>query len=380
MANMKVRIEIDTKTFVRFWLVVIAFAFAILAIYSALQALIIIGAAFFLAVALSGPVNRLASYMPGESRIGATAVAFIIVVAILGTFVTLVVPPIIQQSAKFISTVPALVDTATSQWEGLNNLIMRYHLENQVNEALESVKSNSTAWAASIGSNFVSGIGSLFGVIASTFLALVLSFLMLIEAPAWLRRIWSLYNDQERMEHHHELARKMYRVVNGYVTGQLAVSSIGAAFAGLTVFILHFIFPAIPANLALPTVAIAFLLSLIPMFGSTIAGILITILLAFNDVTAAVVFVVYFVVYQQIENNFISPTIQSKTVELSALAILVAITVGIYVFGLAGGIISIPIAGCIKVLVEDYLERAKMNRVKSEKPMHKLVKKLQKET
>jgi predicted PurR-regulated permease PerM len=377
---MKVRIEIDTKTFVRFWLVVIGFALVGLAIYSALQALIIIGAAFFLALALNGPVNRLAHLLPGQSRVGGTAIAFVVVVAILGAFVVLVIPPIVQQSAKFVETVPSLVDTATTQWHGLSNLIIKYHLENQVNDAIASIKASSAGWAASIGSNFVSSVGSAVNLLASTFLVLVLTFLMLIEAPIWLQRIWGIYNDEERMEYHRRLVNKMYRVVTGYVTGQLAVSGIGAAFAGLTVFILHFIFPAVPADLALPSVAIAFILSLIPMFGATLGGMLITLLLAFNDVTAAVVFVVYFIIYQQIENNFISPTIQSRTVELSPLAVLVSVTVGLYVFGLAGGIISIPIAGCVKVLVEDYLARARQNRKKSERPLHRLVKKLEEET
>jgi len=133
----------------------------------------------------------------------------------------------------------------------------------------------------------------------------------------------------------------------------------------------------VPSNLALPTVAIAFTLSLIPMFGATIAGVLIALLLAFNDVTAGIIFAGYFIIYQQIENNFISPTIQSRKVELSALAVLASVTIGLYVFGLAGGIISIPIAGCLKVLLEDYLERAKKNRAESKKPLNKLVKKLQ---
>jgi predicted PurR-regulated permease PerM len=376
---MKVRIEIDTSTFVRFWLVVIGFAFALLAIYSALSALILIGVAFFLALALNGPVSKLAEWLPGKSRVGGTAIAYIIVVALLSAFVFLVVPPIIQQSAKFAETVPSIIDSAQAQWHGLNELIVRYHLESQVNSALESVKGNATGWAANAGSNVVSGLGSIFGLIASTFLVLVLSFLMLIEGPAWLNRIWGIYNDQDRMEYHKKLAVRMYNVVTGYVTGQLAVSGIGASFAGLTVFILHFVFPAVPANLALPTVAIAFVLSLIPMFGATIAGILIAVLLGFNDITAGIAFVIYFVIYQQIENNFISPTIQSKTVELSALAVLTAVTVGLYVFGIAGGIVSIPIAGCIKVLLEDYLARAKVERIKNEKPLHKLVKKLQNE-
>lgn len=376
---MKVRIEIDTKTFVRFWLVVIGFAFVILAVYSALSALIILGVAFFLAMALNGPVSKLASILPGNSRVGGTAIAYIIVVMLLGAFIFLVVPPIIQQSAKVAETVPSIIDSAQQQWHGVNELVVKYHLEAQVEGALNSIKANTASWAANAGQNVISGLGSVFSLVASTFLVLVLSFLMLIEGPMWLSRIWGIYNDQERMEYHKKLATRMYNVVTGYVTGQLAVSAIGASFAGLTVFILHFIFPNVPVNLALPTVAIAFVLSLIPMFGATIAGVLITILLAFNDLTAAIVFVVYFIVYQQIENNFVSPTIQSKAVELSALAVLAAVTIGLYVFGIAGGIISIPIAGCIKVLLEDYLARAKEERKKSERPLHKLVKKLQSE-
>jgi predicted PurR-regulated permease PerM len=178
------------------------------------------------------------------------------------------------------------------------------------------------------------------------------------------------------MESHKKLVNRMHGVVAGYVTGQLTVSGIGSTCAGLTVFILSLFFTEVPANLALPSVAIAFTLSLIPMFGATIAGAIISLLLIFNSVPAGIIFAIYFMVYQQIENNFISPTIQSKRIELTPLAVLVAVTIGLYVFGVAGGIISIPIAGCIKVLVEDYLERSREVRVESDRPLSKLVKKL----
>lgn len=376
---MKVRIEIDTKTFVRFWLVVIGFAFAILAIYSAQTALIIIGIAFFLALALNTPVSFLAKHLPGESRVVGTAIAYIVVVVLLSGFIFLVVPPILQQTARFAETVPSLVDGATSQWHGLNEVVQKYHLEPQLENAVRSVRDNTSHWAASIGQNVLTGLGSFFMTIASVFLVLVLSFLMLIEGPTWLNRLWSVYNDEERMEYHRNLVHRMYTVVTGYVTGQLTVSGIGATMSGIVVFILSLFFTAIPGNLALPSVAIAFTLSLIPMFGATIGGALISILLAFNDLTAGIIFAVYFILYQQIENNFIGPTIQARRLELSPLAVLVAVTIGLYVFGLAGGIISIPIAGCIKVLLEDYLDRAKKNRRRSEKPLTKLVKKLQHE-
>jgi predicted PurR-regulated permease PerM len=375
---MKVRIEIDTKTFVRFWLVVIGFAVAILAIYSARTALIIIGTALFLALALNEPVTRLARHLPGKSRLAGTAIAYVVVVLVLGVFAFLVVPPIVQQTMKFVDSVPGIVDTARTQSQGLNNFIEHYHLQPQVDKTVESIKNSATGWAADIGKNVAAGVGSVLGIITSLLLVLVLSFLMLVEGPSWVRRIWGVYRDESRMEHHRDLARRMYAVVTGYVTGQLIVSAIGAAASGLTVFVLSMFFN-VPANLALPTVAIAFTLSLIPMFGATIAGVLVAALLAFNDITAALIFIVFFFLYQQIENNFVSPTIQSRRLELSALTVLVSVTIGLYVFGLAGGIISIPIAGCIRVLVDDYLLRAKRQRSESMSPLSKIVKQLKNE-
>ncbi|HJP81712.1 MAG TPA: AI-2E family transporter [Candidatus Saccharimonadales bacterium] len=374
---MKVKIEIDTKTFIRFWLVVIAFTFVILAIYSARDALILIATALFLALALNAPVSYLAKYLPHKSRVGGTAIAFLIVIAFLFVILFLVVPPIVQQTMKFFDTIPSLVNEATTQTHGLDGLISKYQLQPQIDSAVNSIKEGFAGWAAGIGQNVLSGVGSVASTVGSSFLVIVLSFLMLIEGPMWLKRLWGVYNDEERMEAHRALIHRMYTVVTGYVTGQLTVSTIGSLATGIAVFLLSLAFPEVSANLALPAVAIAFILSLIPMFGATIGGVIITLLLVANNLTAGVIFGIYFIVYQQIENNFISPTIQSKRVELSPLAVLVSVTVGIYVFGLAGGIISIPIAGCIKVLLEDYLTRARRNREKSERPMAKLVKKLQ---
>jgi predicted PurR-regulated permease PerM len=373
---MKVRIEIDTRTFVRFWLVVIGFAFAILALYSARTALIIIGTALFLALALNGPVSKLSRRLPDRSRTLSTAIAFFAVVALLAAVIFLVVPPIIQQTSKFIESAPTLVMTVSEQWHGLGAIIDKYHIQPQVDQAIAAIQADSSRWATNLGKNFISGVGSAFSLFAATILVLVLTFLMLIEGPGWLRRIWGLYRDTNRMESHKKLVNRMHSVVSGYVTGQLTVSGIGSMCAGLTVFILSLFFREVPTNLALPTIAIAFTLSLIPMFGATIAGAIISLLLIFNSVPAGIIFAVYFMVYQQIENNFISPTIQSKRIELTPLAVLIAVTIGLYVFGVAGGIISIPVAGCIKVLVEDYLERSREVRVDSEKPLSKLVKKL----
>lgn len=370
---MKVTIDSSTRTFVRFWLVPVGLLVAGMAIYSARTALIILGTALFLALALNVPVTRLAKILPGNSRVLSTALAYILVVLLIGGFMFLAVPPIIEQTAKFIQTVPQLVDGARDQWKGLNGLIDQYNLHSQLDQAVMSVQQSASGWASSFGGNVINGIGSLFGFITAMILVLVLSFLMLIEGPGLMQKFWGLYTDPERRDMHHSVVHRMHAVVSGYVTGQLTVSGLGAFSAGLVVFLMSLFFD-IPTNLAIPAAAITFILSLIPMFGAMIGGVLITALLAFNDVGAAIVYVVYFVIYQQIENNYISPTIQSKRLELSALAILAAVTVGLYLFGVAGGIISIPIAGCLKVLLDTYLEKAKHERKKASRPIAKLVK------
>lgn len=376
--SMKVRVDIDTKTFVRFWLVVIGFGLAMFAIYSARVALIIIGTALFLALALNTPVSRLARVLPGRSRVLGTAISYLVVVLFLAGFIFMVVPPIIDQTVKFVNTLPSLVERATTQWQGLNLLVEKYNLQGELNQTVETIKNSVSGWAGNIGTNVVNGLGPVAGFFSAAILVIVLTFLMLVEGPTWLKRLWSVYTNEETMKYHHNLLHRMYQVVNGYVTGQLTVSALDGFFAGLFVFLLS-LFLNVPTNLAFPTAAIMFILSMIPMFGALIGGVLVTLLMLFNDPAAAVFFAIYFLIYQQIENNFISPTIQAKRLELSPLAILASVTVGLYVFGIVGGIISIPIAGCIRVLVEDYLERAKHQRKKSKKPLDKLVSKLQKE-
>ena len=150
-ASMKTRIDIDTKTFVRFWLVVIGLGLAIYATYLASTALLIIGISFFLALALNGPVSRISKRLPGKSRVGATAIAYIAVVAVLGAIITLVVPPMVHQTARFAQTLPAVVQDATSEGQAIRTFIDEYNLQPQIDEAVASIQDSTTALARNVG-------------------------------------------------------------------------------------------------------------------------------------------------------------------------------------------------------------------------------------
>ena len=362
---MKTKIDIDTRTFIRFWLVVFGIGLADFLLYKSHFALIILCVSEFLAVALNGPVSYISRKLPGKSRVGATAIAYLAVIVILGTIITLVIPPVIQQSAKVAQTIPSVVESATHQWEGVRNFVDQYNLQDQLDTALASVQNSTESWAGNIGQNIVTSIGSIFAGIVALILVLVLTFLMLIEGPGWLKRFWRMYDDTAKMKKHRHVTSRIYGVVSGYVMGQLTVSTIGATCAGLFVFILSFIFKEVDPTLAMPTAAVTFVLSLIPMFGATIGGIIIAVLLALNSIPAAIAYAVYFVIYQQVENNLITPHIQAKRIELTALMVLGAVTIGIYMFGVIGGIIAIPIAGTVRVLVEEYIVKRKRSKRKA---------------
>lgn len=373
---MKVKIEIDTKTFVRFWLVVIGFAAVILALYTARTALILVGVALFLALALNGPVAKLAGKLPNRNRVLSTAIAFLLIIVLVGAIIFLVLPPIFEQTRKAIENAPAILDSMSNQWRGIGALIDKYNIQPQVDSIVDSAKQSTDAFVAGLGHGLIEGVSSAVSILVSTIIVLVMTFFMLVEGPMWSDRIWKLYSDRKRMAHHRELVYKMIATISGYVTAQLTVAAIGAVVAGLSVYIMSLFLREIPSTLALATVGVTFVVTLIPMFGAAIAGIIISLLLAVNHVIAAVIFFIFFLAYQQFENSVLAPLIQGRRIDLSPLVVLVAVTIGVYIGGVAGAIVSIPVAGSCKVLLEDYIERKKNQQKIDDKPINRLIKKL----
>ncbi len=355
---MNVKIDIETKTFVRLLMVVAAFvAIGFLAV-KLQAALTIILVAFLLAIALSTPVGALARRLPGQSRVGATLIAYLVVLAILGAFLYVALPPTIEQTSHFIGAIPDYIRDLSERRGPIGEFVKNYGLQSQLNSVVDSIQSQAVGIAGGVGSSVVGGITSIFGGFVTIVTLLVLSFLMLVEGPRWLNRIWSLYTDQQKLARHKGLVTKMRRVISSYVSGQVLVAGIAAVIGAVVLFIITAVFH-IPTNVVIPLAGVIFITDLIPVIGATIGAALIILILLLNDWGAAVAFLAFFVIYQQIENNFIQPLVQSRTVALSALTVLSAVIIGIGLFGIVGGIVAIPIAGCLRVLALDYLEHRK---------------------
>ena len=106
--------------------------------------------------------------------------------------------------------------------------------------------------------------------------------------------------------------------------------------------------------MALPMGMISMTFYLIPMFGQVIGASLVTLILAFTSPLMAVIFLAFYIIYGFIEVNILAPKIQGNALKLRPIVILIAMIIGTYMFGLLGAIIAIPIAGCIRVLIEEY--------------------------
>jgi predicted PurR-regulated permease PerM len=170
---------------------------------------------------------------------------------------------------------------------------------------------------------------------------------MLLEGPQWMERIYGLVPEPQQPRWR-AVGHDIYRTVGGYVNGNLLISLIAGVASGIVLFALG-----VPYAVALGLVVA--LLDLIPLAGATIAAVVVVLVgLAANGLTAAIVLAVFFVVYQQAENHILQPVVYGRTVELSPLAVLIAVLVGAEVAGILGALGAIPIAGAIQVVIVDW--------------------------
>lgn len=376
---MKVKIEIDTKTLIRFWLVIFGFIIFAGLIWVAKDVLIMIIIAAFLALALNDPVARITKILPGsnKNRVAATAVAYLTIVLILGALISLLTPIIADQVKHFSKDLPQIVKNYTGEESGVRRFIIENHLEGMISQAVDSIARSINSSVSKLGDFFFGSIASIVGWLISLFMILAMAFLMLVEGPDLIDKIFKVfYTDKTLEKDHRRILSRMYGTVSGYVSSIVTICSISATCGSIATAILALIF-GLPIALVPPIAVLLFIFGMIPMVGATIAGLLSAVILGLNAPTAGLFFLIYFLIYQQVENNVISPMIQARNNQLSALIIFVALTIGVYAFGLLGALLAIPLAACIKILVQEQLKsRKRRTREENSEKFVELLKKI----
>ncbi|HSX28818.1 MAG TPA: AI-2E family transporter [Candidatus Saccharimonadales bacterium] len=355
-ASRHIRVDIATRTIVRTLLIVITFGLGLLFIHRMANALKLLGLSFFLALALNSSVSYLARHLPGRSRALATGVSYLAVVFVFGVLLFSTVPTVFRETTSFIETIPGYVDDLRQNKSGISKLITKYNLQDDIDRNLQNLKNSTGDLAATAVSRF----GQVTSSIATVLTVLVLTFLMLVEAPRWQKWLWGLYGDPKMRKRHQKLASRMYRVITGYVNGQVAIAAIGSTSSLVVLLVLSSIFNT-SSTIALPLAGIIFVAELIPMVGVTIGAIVVSLFLLLSSLPMSLIFLAWFTAYQQFENYLIQPVVQSKALDLSPLVIFSSALLGFYLMGPIGGFIAIPLAGCGRVLLLDFLAHRKQS-------------------
>lgn len=356
-------IETDLRTFTKFWLVPVGIMLVIFFLYKALTGLIIIGISIFLALALKPLVRKVNSFFnkhfgtDKKHQTVSAVLAYLIVVIVIGGIILTIGPVVVNETSKFIQQFPQTFQESFGGWEGINNFGRNFGIENLQSDITSALNNLAHTLVGNFGTDFVASVSSVADAAMKIVLVIVLTFLFLLEGPSMVDSLWHSLSagdeDKKPVAAAKRVVTKMANVVSTYVSRQVLIAILDGLASGLIVFLLSLIFNFAP-TLAIPMGMTTMIFYLIPMFGQFIGGTLVTLILAVSSPIAAIIFAVVYIIYAQIENNVISPKIQGNALNLPAVMILCAVIIGMYMFGILGAIIAIPIAGCIRVLMDEY--------------------------
>src|SRR4051812_19310496 len=301
---------------------------------------IVVGA--FFAVALSplvGWVQR--RLLGGRRRALATFLVFLVVFLVLAGLITAFVVPLVNEGTKLAAQLPRDIAEARAGRGPIGDLLQRFHVLQWIQDnqgQISSFARGLTAPAAGV----LAGVAT---ALTGTVTVLVLAYLMVLEGPRIVDGFTNLFSPTtgQRIR---RVGTDCARSVTGYISGNLLISVICGATTWIVLLIMGVPF----AGLIGLFVAIA---DLMPLVGATIGGAVAVLAGFIHSVQAGIVVLVWFVVYQQLENHLLQPLVFKRTVRLNPLTVIVVILIGVELLGVLGALLAIPVASMIQVILRD---------------------------
>jgi predicted PurR-regulated permease PerM len=320
---------------------VLTVVLASFALYAIRNILVLVVISLFIAVSLDPAVRWLVR--KGFRRSVAVSIIVFLVLGLGALFVWSIVPPLLNEGSRLLAKLPEYVRQLPEKSQSLREFSNRYNLTTKV-----------TDFAAQLPGRLVSsGVGFVrrfLGAVLSTLTVLVMSLYFMGDLPRLRRGLVRLF-PRSRRHHVAEIVDVVVDKVGAYMIGNIIISVV----AGVATFIC---LQLLGVDYALPLALAVAIADMIPLVGASLGAavcVLVTVFTA-NVWPTAVFVLLFFVVYQQVENYLIAPRVLRNTVDLSAVAILLTALLGGTMLGLVGALMAIPIAAAIKVLVSPAIE------------------------
>jgi predicted PurR-regulated permease PerM len=333
---------------IRTILIVVA-AIGLMAAFAAIgDIFLIVFIGIFLGLVFEYPVR----YVMAKTHWGRGLAATVTVLgAALGVVVLalLFLVPMVGSVRDFLQELPETIDQLRSSDElsWLGDTGVGGNLEEGANSTAASVPDTISA---------VLGIaGDFFGVFLAGFTILFICLFFIADVENMKRALGSVLMPGER-ERWLGVWERVTESVSRWAIGVVVIATIAGTTQGVTAWLLG-------SSFALGLGVIAGLLDMIPNIGATIAGfVLVPALWAEEGIAAAVIMLVVLLVYQQFENNVLTPKIQGRAVNLSGFFIIVAVTLFGGLLGVLGALTAVPLAATIQIFVQE-LTKARREKV-----------------
>lgn len=312
-------------------------------VYNAWRVITWILVAVFLAAALNPAVEFFERR--GVRRGFAAGLVFLLALVGIGGLAYLVIPPLVDQITEFVKAIPDLIEDVTAGKGPLGFLQTDYQIVDRVREAVEEQGAGGvlgiTTGAVAIAQSVVTAV---VGTVTIAFL----TFFMLLQGQQTVQRFLALLPETVRPRWE-RVGANIYRAIGGYVTGNLLISLIAGTASAIVLF-------AVGSSYAVALAVVVAVLDLVPLAGATLAALIVsTVIFIELDWIRGVIVVVFFIVYQQLENHLLQPMIYGRTVQLSPLAVLIAVLIGAELAGILGALAAIPIAGSLQAVAREVL-------------------------
>jgi predicted PurR-regulated permease PerM len=307
--------------------------------------------AIFLALVLAPAVEFVERFKwRGKTAIPRVPAIFIVFVFFLALFtflVLLVIPPIVHEVKALAPKLPTYVkdfEDWANQNQQFQELNHRYHLTKTLGEQAQNLPSKLGGAAGEAGSATLSVLKHVLAAITILFL----TFFLLIDGDKQYERLCERF-DPGTGDRLRRIGRRIYGVVKGYVTVNLALAVAAGVFTWLILELLG-------VDLAVPLAVFVVFLDLIPLVGLTAAGVLVAAVAAFHNFpTALIIWLAFFLVYQQLQDRVIQPLMYKNAVKVHPVIAIAAILVGAQLLGIIGALVAIPTAASIGVLIDEAL-------------------------
>jgi predicted PurR-regulated permease PerM len=299
--------------------------------------------AAFLALALNPAVEFFERH--GLRRGYSAGLVAVLALAVIVGLGFLLIPPLIDQVRSFVDYVPQVVDDLTAGRGPFGFLQTKYHIVDRVREAIEKQGAGGVLGITGAGLAVARGvITAVAGAVAITFL----TFFMLLDGRRMIERFYNFLPAESRPRWQ-RIGGEIYSTVGGYVTGNVFISVIAAVASAIALF-------ALGSSYAIALAVVVGVLDLIPLAGATLAAILVSAVV-FVELgwVRGLIIVVFFIVYQQLENHVLQPVIYGRTVQLSPLVVLISVLIGAELAGILGALAAIPVAGIVQAVGREFL-------------------------